>query len=274
MQENQPVCYASKALTPSQMNQAQIFKELLAIWFGLTRFHEYVFARNVVVETDKPLLAVIKKPINAAPPRLQRILLSLQKYQFPLVYKRGKDLVIADALSRASPPESANDEFEFLDQICAVTQPNVSDEYMEKIRNETLSDSELQTLKNVILERWPKHNKKISNLARPYIRYKSELTIYDGIIYKGNSCVVPQKLRKSVLEKIHYSHLWYNKSVRLEQESVFWPTIKNEIKLMIDECVVCQKYAPSQKSEPLKPHEIVPLPWAKVRCDIFEWKGI
>ena len=65
MQDNRPVHYASKALTQSQSNQAQITKEVMAIWSGLAKFHEYVFGRHITVETDhKPLLALIKKPLN------------------------------------------------------------------------------------------------------------------------------------------------------------------------------------------------------------------
>lgn len=275
MQDNQPIYYASKALTPSQTQQPQITKELLAIWFGLSKFHDYVFARHVIVETDhKPLLTLMKKPLNSTPARLQRILLSLQKYQFTLIYKKGKDLVIADTLSRACLPGTADNEFENNDQICVVAEPHVSDEVMQKIKTETEKDTELQYLKAVILNGWPKNNKSLNNFVRPYVRYKSELTIEDEIIYKGNSCVIPTKLRKMILEKVHYSHLGYNKCVKLAQESVFWPTIKNEIKQMIDRCAVCQKYAPTQKSEPLKSHEILPTPWAKIGCDLFELRGI
>ena len=138
MQDNRPVHYASKALTQSQSNQAQISKELMAIWFGLTEFHEYVFGRHVTVETDhKPLLALIKKPLNSAPARLQRLLLALQRYHFTLKYKRGKDLIIADALSRACRPETAGNKLELTDQICIVSEANVSDEWIDKIKTET-----------------------------------------------------------------------------------------------------------------------------------------
>ena len=43
IQEEQPVAYASRALTKCQMNYAQIEKEALAILFGCTKFHQYVF---------------------------------------------------------------------------------------------------------------------------------------------------------------------------------------------------------------------------------------
>ena len=42
LQDEQPIAYASKAHTKNQQNYAQIKKEMLAIVFGCTRFHEYI----------------------------------------------------------------------------------------------------------------------------------------------------------------------------------------------------------------------------------------
>ena len=42
-QEGQPVACASKSLTTSQQNYAQIENEMLAIVFGCTKFHDYIY---------------------------------------------------------------------------------------------------------------------------------------------------------------------------------------------------------------------------------------
>ena len=65
-QGNHPVAYTSRALTQTQQNHAQIKKEKLAVVFGCTRFHEYIYGLpNVEVETDhKPLEAILKKPLQ------------------------------------------------------------------------------------------------------------------------------------------------------------------------------------------------------------------
>jgi len=66
LQEGHPITYASRALTQTQQNYAQIEKEMLAILFGCTRFHEYIYGiPNIEVETDhKPLEAILKKPLH------------------------------------------------------------------------------------------------------------------------------------------------------------------------------------------------------------------
>lgn len=69
LQRELPIEYASRALTETQKNWAQIEKELFAIVFGCERFHQYVYGRTVEVESDhKPLESILKKPIVNAPP--------------------------------------------------------------------------------------------------------------------------------------------------------------------------------------------------------------
>ena len=47
MQDEHPVGYASRALTPTETNYALIEKELLAIVFGVQRFEGYVYGRKI-----------------------------------------------------------------------------------------------------------------------------------------------------------------------------------------------------------------------------------
>lgn len=101
MQEDRPVAYASRALTDTETRYAQIEKELLSVIFGLEKFHSYTYGRTVNVISDhKPLESIMKKPLHAAPKRLQRMLLRLQKYDIILQYRPGKEMYLADNLSR------------------------------------------------------------------------------------------------------------------------------------------------------------------------------
>ena len=91
MQDGVPVAYASRTLTDTHKRYAQVEKEMMAIEFGLHRFHQYIYGQTVTVETDHlPLLGVTRKPIADISPRLKRMRLKCLYYDFQLVYKPGR----------------------------------------------------------------------------------------------------------------------------------------------------------------------------------------
>ena len=101
LQDGRPIAFASKTPTDVETRYANIEHECLSVCFGLEKFHTYVYGRHITVQNDhKPLEMIQKKPIHAAPPCLQCMLLRLQKYDYTIVYKPGKEMVLADHLSR------------------------------------------------------------------------------------------------------------------------------------------------------------------------------
>ena len=58
---------------------------------------------TTVQTVHKPLVSVWKKSIVCNSPCLQRLLLRLSQYDVNIEYLKGKDNVVADALSRVSP---------------------------------------------------------------------------------------------------------------------------------------------------------------------------
>ncbi|KAL0867464.1 hypothetical protein ABMA27_008251 [Loxostege sticticalis] len=294
MQNNLPVCYASKALTKTEQRYAQIEKELYACVFACERFHAYIYGRvDVTVETDhKPLISIFKKPIVDAPLRLQRMLLRLQRYTFRLIYKPGRHLHIADALSRAYEPceavthqsaaaghedESSGRE---LDEVCAVvreavraTSRHISDVQFINIQKHTEIDDELVQLKKYILQGWPIDKNKVVEVARTYWTFKESLSVAYGLVWKDNRVVIPRSLRKEMLNKIHLGHMGLEKCKLRAREAVFWPNINKDLSNLISNCDVCLSHRKNNQKEELKPHEIPDRPWAKVGVDLFQLKG-
>ena len=113
LQEDGPVAYASKAMTVTQKKWAQIEKEMLAIVFGCSRFHQYVYGKKIRVKTDhKPLEVILNKPLSQAPMRLQKMMMQLQAYDIEIVYKTGNEMFVADALSRAYSEKIVEEQFD------------------------------------------------------------------------------------------------------------------------------------------------------------------
>jgi len=71
MQQSQPVAYTSRTMSSSEINYAQIKKELLAIVYGCDRFNMYTYGAEIEVLSDfKPLESIFKMPLCKVPPRL------------------------------------------------------------------------------------------------------------------------------------------------------------------------------------------------------------
>ncbi|CAG2226647.1 unnamed protein product [Mytilus edulis] len=187
LQENQPIAYASRALTDTETRYAQIEKELLSVVFGLQKFHQYTYGRNVYVTSDhKPLESILKKPLHCAPKRLQRMMLQLQKYNIELVYKPGKEMYLADTLSRAylkdTHTESESEEIEAINMIKDLA---ISEERLKEIQQHTETDTQLQKLKHVIQSGWPDIKSDVSHDIHIYFDIRDELTVQNGLIFKG-----------------------------------------------------------------------------------------
>jgi len=152
------VAYASRSLTEAESRYAQIEKELLAVQFSLERFNQYTYGKKVTIESDhKPLEAIVKTPLATAPPRLQRILLRMQKYDYALEYKPGKELLLPDMLSRAPLPETAHDNIEeeiALHAHLVASRLPVSKSKLEDLREKTANDQSLRELKETIKSGW------------------------------------------------------------------------------------------------------------------------
>ena len=102
MQGGQPIQHSSRALTETDGCYSQIEKEMLSTVYGLTRFHTYTYGRKVTIYNDhKPLVAILRKPAEDNPVRLRRMLCRIMGYEFEIKYVKGKDLIIADDLSRS-----------------------------------------------------------------------------------------------------------------------------------------------------------------------------
>ena len=283
LQEGRPVEYASRALTATEQSYSQIEKEELAICFAMERFHTYVYARHVVIETDhKPLIAIAKKSLASAPRRLQRMLLRLQRYNYDLVYKPGSKVVLADALSRAYPPHKPGETItEFPAEIAALMEEQqmaeltlvASDQTIRSLMAAAAADEEYKQLLNQIKVGFPPSTAELPPAVRPYAGFADELAISGGLIFKGHRVIIPYPARADILRRLHSSHIGINGCLRRAKESVYYPGLSADIKALVSGCSICSMYQTETQKEPLMPHSVPPRPWEKIGVDIFTFQG-
>ncbi len=276
MQNGQPVACASRALTPAETRYAQIEKELLAIVFACDRFEAYIYGRQTVrVETDhQPLEMILKKPLNSAPTRLQRMLLRLQRYCLKVMYKRGKHMFLADTLSRAHLAEVHTcGTSQALERVDHTTSLAITKERLHQIQHASADDPVLLELRRVVMLGWPDSKSEVPEMLRAYYDYREKLTVQDQLVFKGQVLVLPAGLRKEMLALAHATHIGIEGCLRRAREIMFWPRMTSELKEYISKCDVGMRHRDAPSKEPLQPHDVEARPWAIVGADLCDLNG-
>ena len=285
IQSDKPVAFGSRSMTTTEQNYAQIEKELLAITYGCAKFDQFLYGHSkITVHTDhKPLEAICRRAVSLAPNRrIERLLIKLQRYDLTVEYRPGKDLWIADTLSRqlhmtthihAFHPANlagpkAHDAFVHQLQHLPLTYAVLPGK-LAKLQQATEDDKSLPYVRQAIVSGNWTHDKVAAYTSR-----RNDMTIHEGIVYMGNRIVVPVDLRKEVLHDLHAAHLARDATYRRASDIVFWPGMQQDINEMVADCHPCNAYHDSQVQEPLQPHSIPETPWAQVGMDFFALDGV
>ena len=175
------------------------------------------------------------------------MLMSMQQYDLDVKYKKGKELYIADTLSRAYLPEVDMITVPYPLEVHLVKdQAPISDEKFEIFKSETMKDPALSVVSKIVNEDWPENIKDCPTEAKPYFTIREELTVVDGVIFKDNKIVVPSTLRKEMLAKIHESHQGIVRCKQRARECLYWPGMTTQIYNLVSQCSTCKQNAKYQ----------------------------
>ena len=213
---------------------------------------------------------ILKKPLYRAPKRLQAMMMRLQRYDLIISYVSGKLLYLADTLSRAFSPDGNTVSAQSnLERVCMIQSLPMTEHRILEIKKATESDDEMKLLKSIIINGWPGDKLQLPPEVLPYFSIRDELSVQDGIIFRGERAVIPAELRNVLKEKIHSSHLGIEGCLRRAREAIYWPNMNADMKDYISKCSVCRSTSDCQQKETMMPHDIPDRPWAKVGVDLF-----
>lgn len=271
--EERPICFASRTLTSSERNYAQLEKEALAITYALRKFHYYLWGQdNFCVITDhKPLLGIFSPDKNIPPMssgRIQRWSLLLQAYRFTLRHRSGALLGTADALSRL-PLMAATDSTPVPgDWVNLVNFLESSPVNSADIREHTRKDPILSKVMRYCELGWSTNTKTVPDTElTPYLRRKDELSIQDGCVLWGSRVVVPPKLRFRLMEELHMGHSGSSRMKELARSYVWWPKLDSDLEGLTNSCSECLSLRATPSKAELHPWEWPTHPWHRLHVD-------
>ena len=138
----QPIAFESRKLNGAELNYSAYDREMLGVIHALRIWRHYLTGVHFEVHTDHDTLRHITTQPTLSK-RQARWLEFLSEFDFEIKYLKGKDNVVADALSRIPAAQSAE---ETAKQLCGVTTVDVSSHFIKKLKQSAASDPEYQKL--------------------------------------------------------------------------------------------------------------------------------
>ena len=263
-----PIAFASRTLSPSERNYAQVEKEALSLVFGVRRFHNYLYGRTFTLVTDhKPLTTILGSkrcvpPLAAA--RLQRWAIILSAYTYQIEFRPTQSHANADGLSRLPLKEVTPEGRPSAPRVFNLSQIESIPVTTAQIRRATFTDVLLSKVLKYTKRGWPT---EIKDAIRPYWNRRDKLTIEDDCLLWGGRVVVPQKLRAKLLRELHRDHSGMSQMKAIARSYLWWPGLDREIEEMVHGCQSCQSVKNAPPGASLQPWTWPSQPWKRVHLD-------
>lgn len=206
--EERPIVYASRTLSKSERNYAQIEKEALSIIFGIKKFHQYLYGRKFLLVTDHKPLTTLLGPKSGIPAlaaaRLQRWALLLAAYRYDIEYRSTVKHANADCLSRL--PQQTNQLHDEVDEVKLINSQQIESLPLnvDQVRKATRANQILSKVLHYTMTGWP--DKTTAPEVTPYFNKRHEITVEDGCLLWGIRVIIPSILRERVLFELHTGH--------------------------------------------------------------------
>lgn len=177
-------------------------------------------------------------------------------YDLLVEYKKGKDNVVADALSKKVKVKDGREEV----TLTAISLPTL--DWLEEIKDGYGGDTKVQEL---LLK------DKKGELPSMYL-------VRNGVLFYKNRLVIGEdkEFRQKLLHLLHASpmvgHSGYDKTLHRVRRDFHWQGMKSDVKHFIRCCDICQsvKVDQSKHSGLLQPLPIPSTPWSQTTMDYID----
>lgn len=126
----------------------------------------------------------------------------------------------------------------------------------------------------VVKEGWPIKKVDAHEDIKVFWPFRHEITMIDGLVFKGWKLIIPRTLRKDMLELVYKSHIGVVKCKTRAREFMYWPGMMAQIEDIVAKCDICAIHNQNRnRREPMLSSKIPDRPSAKLGADLFEYQG-
>jgi transposase InsO family protein len=251
MQEGRPLAFESRPLKGRDLHKPIYEKKMMAILHALKKWRPYLIGRHFKVKTDHDSLKYFLEQ-RLSSEEQQKWVTKILGYDFEIVYKKGKQNVVADALSRKDEDVEAF--------LCAISI--IQPDWIIEARDEWKNDEKVWTL----IERLQQDSG-----ASDTFTWKNDSLWYKDRLYLCKN----SQLKQKVLLELHTSpvggHSGFLKTYHRVKKDFFWDGLKTDVQRFVAECLVCQQNKVETIKTPglLQPLSIPSQRWEEVSMDFI-----
>jgi hypothetical protein len=214
MQEGKPVAYFSEKISGSVLNYSTYDKELYALVRTLETWQHYLWPKEFVIHSDHESLKHLRTQ-NKLNRRHAKCAEFIESFPYVIKHKKGKDNIIADALSRRYVMMSQLD--------CRIFG-------LETIKEQYANDVEFR------------HVMEHCKDGHTWNKYM----LQDGFLFRANRLCIPVgSVRLLLLQEAHrgglMGHFGAKKTEEVLSTHFFWPKMRRHVERFVGRCTTCQK---------------------------------
>jgi hypothetical protein len=243
LQEAKLIAYFSEKLSGPSLNYSTYDKELYALVRVLETWQHYLWPKEFVIHSDHEYLKHIRGQAKLNKYHAKWVEF-IETFPYTIKHKKGKDNVIANALSRHYTMISQLDHKIF---------------GLESIKELYATDFDFKDAYENCRE------------GRTWNKY----VLHDGLLYRANKiCVLASSVHLLFWQEAHggglMGHFGVKKTEDVLAAHFFWPKMRRDMERYVSRCTTCNK-----AKSPINPHGLyMPLPvpsvpWEDISMNIF-----
>ena len=243
MQEGKPIAYFSEKLKGACLNYSTYDRELYALFRVLKTWQHYLWPREFILHTDHESLKHFRSQ-DKLDRRHGRWMEFIETFPYVIKYKKGKDNVVADALSRRHA------------LITQLDSKVLGFIYIKELYND---DHDFGAIfKQCVLK---------GSLDKYYL--------FEGFLFKADKVCIPKcSLRLLLVEEAHkgglMGHFGRDKTYDMLHTHFYWPHMLRDVEHLLKRCLECLKAKSKVKPHGLyTPLPIPTSPWVDISMDFI-----
>lgn len=253
MQKGRPLAFLSKGLAPKHQKLSTYEKELLAVVLATQKWRTYLQGHHFIIKTDhQSLKYLLEQKLTTL--MQQKWLAKLMGLDYEIVYKKGKENVVADALSRLPTDHSTGK----LLQISVVQHSWLSD-VLQSYEGDLQAKGILTDLAAQTAD------------ARTY-QYCKGLIQKEGKIFVGSASNMRRQILWELHDSPHGGHSGQEATFHKVSQFFFWPGLRKDVEEYVKSCDICQrvKTGTTFPGGLLQPLPVPTQIWEDVSLDFIE----